>query len=167
MNKSYFFPVLLIATGIILLLVEFSMIDLSRPYIFALVFIVISGLLFRKAYYSPEKKGVLGGTFFLLMTITIVLMDKGILDTANMVGFPMIFINLGIANVVYFIFSRINFSNLTFGIIFILASAPFLLHHYNYIPYWKLFDTLETYWPVLLITMGIGFLLEGFVKKAK
>ena len=167
MNRSYIFPILLILIGTFLLLAEFSLIELSRPYIFILIFIVISGLLYRKAFYSPEKKGILGGTFFLLMAITLILMDKGVVPTVNMVGFPMIFINLGLANLVYFLFARTHFSNLTFGIIFILASAPFLLHYYSYIPYWRLFDTLETYWPLLLITLGAGLLLEGFLKKAK
>jgi hypothetical protein len=168
MKKSYFFPVTLIVIGTLLLLNQFDLLELSRPFVFVLVLSLILGaVLIRKALLTPSRKGILGGSFFILLAIGLLLMDFDYIPKDDILVFPMLLIPLGLANLIYFSFNRSSFTNVTFGIVFILASLPILIFYYGSIPYWEISDTISTYWPVLLITAGLGFLIEGVLKKAK
>jgi len=167
MKKSYFFPITLIVIGALLLLNQFYLIEFSRPYIFIIGFAILGAVLIRKAFLNPTRKGLLGGSFFLLLAIELLLMDFGYIPVYDALIFPMLLIPLGISNLVYYSFNRTSFTNVTFGIIFTLAGLPFLVFHFGSISYWEISDTISTYWPVLLITAGLGFLIEGMFKKAK
>ena len=65
MNRSYAFPVFLIATGAILLLYQFDLFDLSLAYIIILGSVIIGGFLLNKAFNTPARQGLLGGSFFM------------------------------------------------------------------------------------------------------
>ena len=167
MKNSLFFPVLLIAIGTALLLNQFNLVEFTRPYIFIALFTFIGLALIHKAFMLPTRKGLLGGSFFLLLAIAMTLMDMGYLPIYDNFVVPVIFVDLGLANIIFYIFTRKSFSNITFGLIFIAAAAPFLVMHYTTITYWEIADVFSTYWPVLIITAGFGFLIDGMLKKAK
>jgi len=167
MNKSYFFPVALIVIGTLLLLNQFDLLYLSRPYLFIIAFTVIGLILMRKALISPTRKGMLGGSFFLLMAVIVLLLDIGYIPFYDEVIVASILIALGTANLVYYLFSRKSFTNVTFGLIFIAAGMPFLIVYFGSVSYWEMADAFSKYWPVLLITAGLGFLADGMFRKAK
>lgn len=167
MKKSYFFPVTLITIGILLLIDQFNLLEFSRSYYFIFGFSLLGIFLLRKAFLNPTRKGLLGGSFFIMLALLLLMMDFGYIPVYDELIFPMLLIPLGLANLVHYSFTRTNFTNVTFGIIFIIAGLPFLIFHFGSIPYWEISDTISTYWPVLLITAGLGFLIEGIIKKAK
>ncbi len=167
MKKSYFFPITLILIGTLLLLNQFHLIGFSRPYFFIVGFSILGAILTRKAFLTDTRKGLLGGSFFIMLAIALLVMDLGYIPMYDNLIFPMLLFPLGLANLIYYSFTRNNFTNVTFGIIFILAGLPFLIFHFGSISYWEISDTISTYWPVLLITAGLGFLVEGMLKKAK
>ena len=76
----------------------------------------------------------------------------------------IIFIDLGIANLVYFIIKKARLSNLVFAIIFILIGSPLIAYQYYYISMWEIRDIFSTYWPLLIILVGVGLLGEGLLK---
>ena len=131
MNKSYFFPVALIVIGTLLLLNQFDLLYLSRPYLFIIAFTVIGLILMRKALISPTRKGMLGGSFFLMMAVIVLLLDIGYIPFYDEVIVASILIALGTANLVYYLFSRKSFTNVTFGLIFIAAGMPFLIVYFG------------------------------------
>ena len=167
MKKSYFFPITLIVIGTLLLLNQFNLLQFSRPYFFIIGFIILGAVLARKAFLTPTRKGLLGGSFFIMLSLALLLMDLGYIPIYDDLIFPMLLIPLGLSNLIYYSFTRASFTNLTFGLIFILAGLPFLFFHFGSLSYWEISDAVSTYWPVLLITAGLGFLIEGMLKKAK
>jgi len=167
MNRSYFFPVALIVIGTLLLLNQFDLLYLSRPYLFIIAFTVIGLILMRKALISPTRNGMLGGSFFLMMAVIVLLLDIGYIPFYDEVIVASILIALGTANLVYYLFSRKSFTNVTFGLIFIAAGMPFLIVYFGSVSYWEMADAFSKYWPVLLITAGLGFLADGMFRKAK
>ena len=167
MKKTYFFPVTLIVIGTLLLLNQFNLIEFSRPYFFIVGFAIFGLVLLRKAFLTSTRKGLLGGSFFVFLSIALLMLDFGYIPISDYMIFPIILIPLGLSNLILYSFTRTNFTNVTFGIIFILAGLPFLIFHYGYISYWDISDTISMYWPVLLITAGLCFLVEGMLKKAK
>ena len=65
MSIRYLPGILLILAGIILFLNEIDLLSLSKSDIFTYGFIIIGILLLTKGYNRSDKKGILGGTFFL------------------------------------------------------------------------------------------------------
>lgn len=105
MKKSYFFPIVLIAIGVFLLLDQFDLFYLTRPYLFIAGFGVLGLILLRKSSISPTRNGLLGGSFFLILSIIIILLDIGFIPFYDEVIFASILIALGIANLIYYAFT--------------------------------------------------------------
>jgi hypothetical protein len=167
MKKTYFFPVLLITVGTILLLNEFNLLKITRPYIFILGAFAIGIFSLRKGFLSPDRKGLLAGSFFTLVGVILVGLDLRIIPFYDNLIFGLILMALGAANFLYYMFTRKTFNNITFGTIFCFLGIPFILQYYGSYSMWDIKDIFYTYWPVLLITAGVGFLMDGLVKKTK
>ncbi len=121
----------------------------------------------RKAFDNPAKDGLLGGSFFMLFAVILILLDIGVFPYYDYLIIGLIFMAFATANFIYYGFTRKTFNNVTFGIIFAVAGIPFIIMYYQSLSWWDIWDGFYTYWPILLITAGIGFLVDGIVKKAK
>lgn len=167
MKKSYFFPIVLIIVGCLLLLNQFDLLIITRPYLIITGFSIIGLVFVRKSFETEFQKGLLGGSFFLLSGIVLFLVDLGYIPAYDNVIFPILLMILGLSNLLYFLFTRKSYTNVTFGLIFLASGLPFLVYHYGSITFWEISDAFSTYWPILLITAGFGFLIDGILKKAK
>ncbi len=167
MKRSSFFPLALITVGTLLLLNQFELIEFTRPFFLIIGSAMLGLILTRKAFLNPARNGLLGGSFFILLSGAFLMLNLGYIPYYDYMFFPMVLVPLGLANLIFYLFNRKSFTNVTFGVIFLLASLPVLFYHYGYISFWQISETISTYWPVLLITAGLGFLLEGVWKKAK
>lgn len=167
MKRSYFFPILLIVLGCILLLNQFDLLGVTRPYIFITGSALIGMLMIRKATLNPSRDGLLGGSFFILFALILLFLDWGVFPYYDYLIIGLIFIALGISNIIYYGFTQKTFNNVTFGIVFSVAGTPFIIMYFQSLSWWDVWDVFYTYWPILLITAGVGFLLDGVFKKAK
>ena len=167
MKRSYVFPILLISVGIILLLNQFDLVEFSVAYTIILGSVVIGGFMLRKAYFSETRQGLLGGSFFILFAIVMLSLDFGFIPFYDNLILGIIIVCLGLSNFIFYIFTRKSFNNITFGIIFSAIGLPFIIMYYTSVDMWDVADIFSSYWPLLLITAGFGFLLDGMFKKAK
>ena len=167
MKRSYIFPILLISVGIILLLNQFDLVEFSVAYTIILGSVVIGGFMLRKAYFSETRQGLLGGSFFILFAIVMLSLDFGFIPFYDNLILGIIIVCLGLSNFIFYIFTRKSFNNVTFGIIFSAIGLPFIIMYYTSVDMWDVADIFSSYWPLLLITAGFGFLLDGMFKKAK
>jgi len=167
MNKSYTFPMLLIATGVFLLLNQFDLLDFSLAYIIILGSFVLGGFLLNKAFNTKDRQGLLGGSFFVLLGLTLLLVDLDVIPLFDSLIWGIIVVDLGLANFIYYIFTRKSFNNVTFGLIFSAIGAPFVIMFFTTADVYDIADVFTSYWPLLIITAGFGFLLDGMFKKAK
>lgn len=167
MKRSYVFPILLISIGVILLINQFDLLDFTPAYVIILGALVIGGLMLRKAFLSETKHGLLGGSFYILLALTLLSVDFGLLPVYDTLIWGLIITHLGIANFIYYIFTRKSFKNVTFGIIFLAIGLPFVFVYFTTVDMWDIADVFDSYWPLLLITAGFGFLLDGMFKKVK
>lgn len=154
----------LIIVGSIILLHQVGLFDLNRGSFIALISTLGGIFLLIRGWNHPDYKGVLAGTFFTLFGISLFLMKYNYFPIHDTFAIGIIFINLGIANLVYFILHKGKISNIIFTIIFLLCGAPFIASYYYYISMWEIRDIFSTYWPILLILLGVGLLSEGLLK---
>lgn len=167
MKRSYVFPILLIAIGTILLLNQFDLIEFSMAYTIIFGSLAIGGFMLRKAYYSETRQGLLGGSFFILLALVLLSLDFGLIPFYDNLILGIIIVCLGISNFIFYIFTRKSFNNVTFGLIFSAIGLPFIIMYFTSVDMWDIADIFSAYWPLLLITAGFGFLLDGMFKKAK
>ncbi|MGD9899009.1 MAG: hypothetical protein AB7T22_07765 [Calditrichaceae bacterium] len=165
MKKSNISAWLLILIGVILLFNQLDYIKFSRGNFLIMACFFLGAVLLNKGFNNSERKGILGGSFFILEGSALLLMHMGYLPTIDSIGWGVFFINIGLANMVYYLFKRTHFSNLATGLIFILIGVPFVAAAYDLIRIWMIADVLSVYWPVILILIGAGLLIEGMVKR--
>ena len=158
---------ILIAIGSIILLHQIDILDLNTANMIALVSLAGGIILLMRGWKHPNYKGIFGGIFFTILGISLFLMQYNYFPVSDSFALGIIFIDLGIANLVYFILRKIKISNLIFGIIFILIGSPLIAYEFYYISFWEIRDIFSTYWPILLILIGIGLLGEGLLKYFK
>ncbi len=161
MKQSRFLPVALIATGLFLLLNQFDLLRLNRAEWVMLGSALIGFFLLRRAFLSEQKKGLLGGVFFVGFAAGLFLMDISLLPISEETGLGMMLLSLGLANLVYFAFTRLHTSSVVFGLIYSGFGAVFLFSYYEYIDWWSVADIVELYWPGLLILFGLALLIDG------
>ena len=161
MKQSRFLPIALITIGVFLLLNQFNMLHLKRAQWVMTGSAALGIFMLRRAFLSEQYKGLLGGVFFAGTAIGLFLMDNGILPISNQTGFGMILLSLGLANLVYFAFTRLHTSSIVFGMIYSGAGSVLMLRYYQYIDWWSVADIVELYWPGLLILFGLALLIDG------
>ncbi|MBN1406555.1 MAG: hypothetical protein JW956_02125 [Calditrichaceae bacterium] len=157
----------LIAMGSIILLHQIDLFNLNTPNSVTLISLAWGMVLLVRGWNHPTHKGIFGGTFFVLLSITIFLMQFNYFPLDDLFALGSLFISIGIAHLVYFAFQKTKVSNLIFAIVFILIGIPLIAHEYYYISFWEMQDIFSTYWPILLILIGVGFLGEGLIKNYK
>ncbi|HVL34255.1 MAG TPA: DUF5668 domain-containing protein [Burkholderiales bacterium] len=54
-----------------------------------------------------------------------------------------------------------NNRNVVWPLVLIVLGLLFLAHNLGYLPYARLRDILATWWPLILIALGVGALLQG------
>jgi hypothetical protein len=162
MFKQYWPAIVLITVGVILLLNSTDLIDFSAGDLLTYGFILIGILLLLSGLGREDKKGVLGGAFFLTYGIVLTLMRTGALYRDDDLGFGSFFLALAVGNLIYYAFKSERTSNLAWGIIFAFIGGSFLLSFYGYISHWYLVDQIERYWPLALVLAGILLIYKGF-----
>jgi len=167
MKQSRFLPIALITIGLFLLLNQFNLLHLTRAQWAIIGSTALGIFLLRRAFLSERYKGLLGGVFFSGTAIGLFLMDNALLPISNGTGFGMLLLSLGLANFVYFIFTRLHTSSIVFGVIYSGAGAVMMLSYYQYIDWWNVADMIELYWPALLILFGAALLIDGIRRQKK
>ncbi len=155
----------LIILGAVIILHNYGWFEFSRGFFIVFGSLALGILLFIKGLTHPRKKGTLLGSLLFFAGIILFLMKYGFLPINDQLGIAGLFFCLGIANLIYFAVSRQSVQNITFGIIYLLIALPFIISYYYFYPPWRLKDLFETYWPVLLIILGLGVMAEGAFKK--
>ena len=159
--------IVLILLGIILLIHQLDIVDFSRADIFSYGFIILGILLLIKGAGNKERKGILGGAFFLSLGVFWSLMRNGILVQDDHFGFATLFFALAVANFVYFIVGKNKGANFIWGIVFALVGGIILLRYYHCYYYWDIYDEIIMYWPLILILIGVMLIIRGYKKPAK
>lgn len=166
-RNSGFAAWVLIIIGVLLLLNQLGLFAPNRPNVIMLISFFLGIMLINKGINHPQRHGILGGSFFILLGLTLFLMKKGVFAIDDTLGSGLLLIDLGLANLIFFLFRNDKLSNLAWGLIFLTTGTPFIIVYTNLIPLWVLEDIIRTYWPVVLILFGLGLLGESLRRKRR
>ena len=157
----------LILFGVILLGMQLDIVSPSRSILVILISAFLGVMLFSKGINNPKHKGIMGGTFFILLSVTLLFMKYDIFPSDDQLGIAYILFDLAAANFIYYLFQKEYLSNIISGFIFIAIGVIIVIDYYNIIPMWFAIDLLQTYWPVILIIIGAIILTKASLKNKK
>ena len=162
MKRSILPALLLIFTGIYLILANFDILYFTTRDLITYGAIILGIILFVNGLSHPQKKGILGGTFFFVFGIILTLMRNHILSRNDTFGFAMFFLSLAVANWVYFLFRKERTGNFISGIVFGLIGSGLYLSYTGVLPTWLLMDWSFRLWPIILILIGLAMVINAF-----
>jgi hypothetical protein len=165
MNKQYWPAIILIVIGLLLILYQTDLLDFSTSDLISYGFILIGAIFIIKSLNRTDKRGILGGVFFSVFGITMILMREHILPRNDEFGFGAFFIALALGNFAYLTVKKDKSTNLIWGIIFSALGGLLLWVHYGYYPSWYIYELIEMYWPVALIVVGAAMIIKAYVRK--
>jgi len=167
MRRSNFTAWLLIFAGSFLLLNYFDVLEFNRAMGALLASLFLSAVFIQRALVTNPRRGLIGSTFFILLSLMLIGMQAGFIPVDDRLGGGLLLVSLGLANLVCYFVTRYRVSNLIWGFIFILAGTPFLIGYFEWLPLWMVEDYYTTYWPALLIFIGVVVLIDGIRRKRK
>lgn len=165
--RDYAGPLILIGLGAYLLLHQFDFVSFRWVDIITYGFILAGFIMILNAFDNPQRKGLLGGVFFLTYGTALSMMRLGVVFPDDNFGWGTLILSIGFANLVYFAFHSERTGNLVWGALFGIAGGIMMLVYLGYISRWDVYDQLEVYWPVALILAGLIILLRSVGHKTK
>ncbi len=166
MNKQQKMGVILIVIGALLLLNQFQWVRLSGKNMIALFSVLLGMLMIKKAFSRPERKGLLGGSFFVIWGVLLFAFSYNAYPLGRTLFLGNLFLSIGFANLIYFIFSGNSKSiNLFVFALFAGLGGSMVAAFYGKLNVWKLEEILATYWPVVLILFGAFILVDSYRNK--
>jgi hypothetical protein len=165
MIRDYTGPIILIALGIFLLANQFDLLSFRWLDIITYGFVLIGFLMTINAFDNAEKRGLLGGVFFISYGTALILMRHHVVYPSDNFGFGTFFLALALGNLAYFLFNNQRILNLTWTIIFAAVGVVFLYMYYGALSPWYVREQIATYWPVALIVLGLGIIVNAYRKR--
>ena len=165
MNKQYWPAIILISIGTLLLLYQTDLIDFSTADVVSYGFVLIGVILLINSLTRSDKKGLMGGVFFTVFGLTMILMREYMLPRDDEFGFAAFFFALAIANFAYIPFKKDKTNNIIWGSVFAVLGGILLWTHYGYYPPWYIYEQVGTYWPLILIVIGAAIIIKAFARK--
>ena len=167
MRSSKLTAWLLIFFGVVLFLNHFDWIAFSRISIFEGISLLLALVFISRAIHQPQRKGILGAVFFSLFLLILLAMQIGFIPVSDPLGSGLVLLSLSLANLICFLAGRKKMSNLIWTFLFFAGGIPFIIDFFKVMPLWIVEDFYSTYWPAILIIIGVIVLLDSFFKQKK
>lgn len=165
MNNSKTSGILLIIIGVIILLYSLDISIFCWEYFRGYGALIIGFLLLMKGNSRPHKKGLFLGSFIFLIGIYYTLGLTQFYSISRGLSIGVFTIALGISFYSLFFFKRRDWGYLLFGNFIIIIGLFFLLEYMKKLPSYLLIDTVDQFWPLLLIVFGLILLMKPLTRR--
>ncbi|MBI3194529.1 MAG: hypothetical protein HYZ34_08710 [Ignavibacteriae bacterium] len=159
-NKFSWFGIALIVFGALLLLIKTDILDIDfSQVIWAGVMVLGLGIVVQG--FSRDKRGkVFWGTVLFLYSLYFFLHEFEFIEYYHHIFLPSSLIIFGIAFFMLFISNVREWALIIPSVFFIGIGGAFLLSEFGYVDCDEVWNTMWSYWPVLLIAVGLGILIK-------
>lgn len=170
MNKnssSLFVGLIFILVGVGLLMDKMDMFSFGWHEIYPVIFLLIAAVSFINAFSGNKNSAFWGGVFGVL-GVFFALRNFDIIDYYWFDEFwPIFLIALGVGFIVLYIFNPKDWGVLIPGAILTGLGVLFIFEAMNLIDdfFEVVFDTMWTYWPLVLVLIGVGLILGSMKRK--
>lgn len=162
MRNSRIGGILLILIGIIVLIQNLGIDVISWDFLRSFGFLLIGLFLLIKGFESKPRKNLYIGTFLTLLGFYFILSEINLYGINPGLSLTVLTFTAGISFYSLFIFTKHDWGYLLYGNLLLMIGFIFLLAYLHILPPYLLSETIDAYWPVLLILVGIIVVLRNF-----
>jgi len=143
------------------------MIGSNRSFIAIIISLFLSAVYINKTIRDPQHSGLFGSVFFSIVTLILLGMEVKLIPIDDRLGGGLLLLNMGLSNLVVFMFRGHQASNLIWAFVLSLVGLPFIIGFFEAAPLWLIEDYYITYWPIILIFAGLVILIDRMVRRKK
>lgn len=165
MKRSILPGIILILIGGLLFLDKLGFYSLRWSTTYPLILMLLGIIFFSWVWRRGDKGAVFPGTILFLLGVFLFLRNNYLLPAYYLWEFwPVFLIIVGLAFLVLFIFKPYDWGVLVPGGILLFFGTVLFLDNIYYLP-WQTRELVGTFWPVILIIIGIGIILGQFKRR--
>ncbi|HDL18023.1 MAG TPA: hypothetical protein ENH29_03115 [Bacteroidetes bacterium] len=165
-KKSIVPGAILILIGVLIIIHKMDIFNFYWRNLYPVIFLALGAWFFFNVFLRKQRGQAFPGTLFLLLGIFFILRNYSLFYPYYIDEFwPVFLIIFGLAFVVQFLFRPDDWGLLIPGFIFLLLGFVFLARTMGWFLPYQIEYIVETYWPVLLILIGIAIIFSGLKKK--
>lgn len=152
--------IIFIVLGVVLLLNQIDFIDVRFSQI-AWGLLVLVGFIYTiRGYKNNIKSKIFWGTVIFLFSLYFLLSSLDLLEYHHRIFMPSLFLIFGFAFLTTYVGDIKDVWSLIISLILISSGIFLLLEDFGYFNWFDVKSIVRTYWPVILIIMGLGFLFR-------
>ncbi len=162
MKNNIFTGIILIFIGILILLHQIGIDVFSTGILKSIGLLLIGSYLFTRGVRSRATGLSYLGFFLFFVGIYYALAEFRIVWPNRGLNLSVFTIIAGLSFYLNYLFNRKNLTQLLAGNVLIIVGIFFFLHYLGKIPTAVFVAIVDRYWPLLLIIVGVGLVIQAF-----
>ena len=154
------FGIGLVIIGGALLLSRLNVLDIRFSSIFWAVVAVFGLLTTTRGFTANYRWKIFWGTLCFLYGLFFFLRTTDVVELRGHIFLPVSFLVFGVAFFMMYLNDVQEWFFLVPAALLGGSGALFILADMDYLSYWDVYDTIHTYWPIILILLGLAFIFR-------
>lgn len=161
LRKIPILGVILIAIGLLLLMDQIGMMDLTFWNIITGFMILYGAVLVIRSFTAGDRSKVFWGTVLFLLGLYLMLDSMGLITPRYPVFIPAVFLIIGFSFLMMYIYNLRDWHLLIPTLFFIAIGFLIIGDELSLFQAWRFEYYLLNFWPVLLILFGLGLIAKS------
>jgi hypothetical protein len=154
------FGILLLVVGVALLLEKLDVIAFGWSRLLWAAAALLGAVIVIRAFVQDGRARVFWGTVLFLYGLFFLMRSLDLVESHMAVFMPASFVILGFAFLMLFVSDLKDWHLLIPSVILLGFGGAFMLTEVGYIRRWEMWDTFRTWWPLILVLVGLSLILR-------
>jgi hypothetical protein len=154
------FGIVLLVLGVALLLEKLDVIEFGWSRILWAAIVLVGALITIRAFVQNGRGRVFWGTLLFLYGLFFFLRSLDLVEGGGEVFLPATITILGFAFLMLFVSDPKDWHLLIPSVVLLAFGGAFMLTEVGYFRRWEVWDSIGTWWPVILVLVGLSMILR-------
>jgi len=165
MRNTKIAGIALITIGLLIVVHNLGIDIFSWSFIRSIGFLVIGLLLLIKGFEKTARRNLYVGSWFSIIGTYFLLGEFHFYSLSPGLSLTIFTLTFGFSFCILFFFKNKDWGYLLYGNLLLLIGILFLLEYLQLLPPFYFEDTVDLYWPLILIVVGFIVILRGFLNR--
>lgn len=165
MKNTKIVGTLLIIIGLLIVIHNLDIHIFSWEFIRSIGFLLIGILLLLNGFESKPRRNLYIGSWFAFIGAYFLLGELHFYHLSAALSLTVFTLAFGLSFYILFLFKNRDWGYLLYGNLILLIGIFFLLEYLLLLPPFFFEDTIDQYWPLILILLGLIIFFRGFLTR--